>query len=101
MLISSTINCVISMNKFEQIIVHKGNFKSKNLLEVNTIRIYHTLKACLRQFSLRILQNLVKGSFFNSMQKHTHDKKKYFRSKNSCISQELYISLCSYSALMT
>ena len=66
------------MNKFEQIIVHKGNFKVKISVEVNTIRIYHTLKACLIQFSLRILQKSVKGLLFNSIQKHTHDKKIIF-----------------------
>lgn len=61
-------NCVISMNKFEQIITHVGNFKSKISAEVNAIRIYHSLNVYLGQFSLIITQKLVKVFLFNSMQ---------------------------------
>ena len=78
MLILVAINFVISMNTFEQIIMHVGNLKSKISVEVNSIRIYHALNVYLGQISLRILQKLVKGSFLNSMQKHTHDKKTIF-----------------------
>ena len=68
MLILVAINFVISMNTFEQIIMHVGNLKSKISVEVNSIRIYHALNVYLGQISLRILQKLVKGSLFNSMQ---------------------------------
>ena len=52
--------------------------KVKISTEFNAIRCYNALKIYLEKNSLRIVQKLVKGSLFNSMQRHTHDKKKLF-----------------------
>ena len=67
--------------------------KVKISTEINAIRSYHDLNVYIGKFYLRFMKKLVNGLLFNSTQRHTHDKKQYLRSKNSCISQELCISL--------
>ena len=67
--------------------------KVKICAEMNAIWSYHDLNVYLGNFYLRFMQKLVNGLLFNLTQRHTHDKKQYLRSKNSCISQELCISL--------